>query len=87
MHIRDFIDRNFVFEVLVTFGPDDEVTHIGIGSERQDGSANRRAESVFVVTKTRETKIRQLNRKPRSFHEDDFLLLANKLFEESLVSE
>ncbi len=46
--IRDFIDRNFVFEVLVTFGPDDGVTHIGIGSGRQDGSANRRAESVFV---------------------------------------
>ncbi len=57
-----------------------------VGSERpvvRDSADGK----VFVVTKTRETKIRQLNRKPRSFHEDDFLLLANKLFEESLVSE
>ena len=45
---RNFLDRNFVFEVLVTFGPNDGVAHIGIGSGRQDGSANRRAESVFV---------------------------------------
>lgn len=45
---RNFLDRNFIFEVLVTFGPNDGVTHIGIGSGRQDGSANRRAESVFI---------------------------------------
>ena len=47
---RNFLDRNFIFEVLVTFGPTDgiAITHIGIGSGRQDGSANRRAESVFI---------------------------------------
>lgn len=45
---RNFIDRNFVFEVLVTFRPDDGIAHIGVGSGRQDGSANRRAESVFI---------------------------------------
>ena len=45
---RNFLDRDFIFEVLVTFGPDDGIVHIGIGSGRQDGSANRRAESVFI---------------------------------------
>lgn len=45
---RNFLDRNFIFEVLVTFGPNDGITHIGIGSGRQDGAANRRAESVFI---------------------------------------
>ncbi len=46
---RNFLDRNFIFEVLVTFGPNDGIAHIGIGAGRQDGSANRRAESVFIV--------------------------------------
>ncbi|RLT22421.1 MAG: hypothetical protein DWI29_00645 [Planctomycetota bacterium] len=45
---RNFLDRNFIFEVLVTFGPNDGAAHIGIGAGRQDGSANRRAESVFI---------------------------------------
>lgn len=45
---RDFLERNFIFEVLVTFRPDDGIAHIGIGSGRQDGSANRRADSVFM---------------------------------------
>ncbi len=47
-HERNFLDRNFVFEVLVTFRPDDGTAHIGIGSGRQDGAANRRADSVFM---------------------------------------
>ncbi len=45
---RNFLDRNFVFEVLVTFGPNDGIAHIGIGPGRQDGSANRRTDSVFI---------------------------------------
>ena len=45
---RNFLERNFIFEVLVTFGPDDGIAHIGIGTGRQDGSANRRAESLFL---------------------------------------
>lgn len=45
---RNFLDRNFIFEVLVTFSPEDGIAHIGIGSGRKDGSANRRAESVFI---------------------------------------
>ena len=32
----------------MTFGPNDGIAHIGIGAGRQDGSANRRAESVFI---------------------------------------
>ena len=45
---RNFLDRNFIFEVLVTFSPKDGIAHIGIGTGRQDGSANRRADSVFI---------------------------------------
>lgn len=45
---RNFLDRNFVFEVLVTFGPNDGIAHVGMGAGRQDGSANRRADSVFI---------------------------------------
>ena len=45
---RNFLERNFIFEVLVTFGPDDGVAHIGIGTGRKDGSASRRADSLFI---------------------------------------
>lgn len=45
---RNFLERDFIFEVLVTFGPDDGIAHIGIGNGRKDGSANRRTESLFL---------------------------------------
>ena len=45
---RNFLERNFIFEVLVTFGPDDGIANIGIGTGRKDGSANRLTDSVFI---------------------------------------
>lgn len=59
---RDFIDRNFVFEILCTFGSDDGAAHIGLGTGRKDGSANRRAESVFIRFHSPEQRDGQLSR-------------------------
>lgn len=45
---RNLLDRDFVFEVLVTFQPNDGIAHIGFGTGRQEPSANRRENSVFL---------------------------------------
>ena len=45
---RNFLEKDFVFEALVTFGPDDGIAHIGIGTGLQESSANRRENSLFI---------------------------------------
>ena len=45
---RNLLDRNFVFEVLVTFQPNDGIAHIGFGTGRQEPGANRRENSTFL---------------------------------------
>lgn len=45
---RDFIDHDFVFEVLVSFEPDDTIALVGIGPGRAISSRNKLDDSIYL---------------------------------------